>query len=142
MENASKALLIAGGFLIAIILLSLFAYLFTSMSESSGRIADMILASEKSEYNQKFLNYDGRGAENPLSIQEVITLTNLAKDCNRNMKFPCKVTVKVDTEEWQDKNEDFLNSKLQDSIENKYSCSVGIDTSVEVVNIVTLTKLN
>ena len=38
MENASKALLIAGGVLIAILLLTLFSYLFRQMASSTSNI--------------------------------------------------------------------------------------------------------
>ena len=58
MENASKALLIAGSVLIAILLLTLFSYLFTKMSEDSSRIVDAIEQNNKLEFNQQFLTYD------------------------------------------------------------------------------------
>ncbi len=61
MENASKALLISAAVLIAILLLSLFAYLMTKMSENTARIYTIIEESKITEFNQQFLNYEGRG---------------------------------------------------------------------------------
>ena len=52
MENASKALIIAGGVLIAIFLLTLFTYLFSHMAESTSGIYSMLDQAEISEFNQ------------------------------------------------------------------------------------------
>jgi hypothetical protein len=61
MENASKALLIAAAVLIAILLLTLFSYLMTRMSENTARIHAIMEQSEIAEFNQQFFNYEGRG---------------------------------------------------------------------------------
>lgn len=61
MENASKALLISAAVLIAILLLSLFAYLMTKVSENTSRIYAIMEQSKITEFNQQFLNYEGRG---------------------------------------------------------------------------------
>ena len=95
MENASKALLIAGGVLIAILILTLFAYLFGQMAENTSNIYNTIEQSEIAEFNQKFINYEGRGigelSDKPLTVQDVATLINLAQDNNKNPKFPTKL---------------------------------------------------
>ncbi|MFR2197112.1 MAG: hypothetical protein ACLS5Y_06125 [Clostridia bacterium] len=54
MENASKALIIAGGILIAILLLTLFSYLFGQMASSTSSIYQTIEKHEKDEFNQQF----------------------------------------------------------------------------------------
>lgn len=90
MENAAKALLIAGGVLIAILLLTLFSYLITSMGESTANVYDTFDESEIAEFNQQFLNYEHR---EDLTAQDVATLINLAQDSNKKSKFPTTVQI-------------------------------------------------
>ena len=99
MENAAKALLIAAGVLIAILLLTLFAYLFSQMAGSASTIYSVLEESEISEFNQQFLNYDGRGISagtTPLSVQDVATLINLAQDSKNDSKFAAKVEIRYE----------------------------------------------
>jgi len=79
MENASKALLIAGGVLIAILVASLGVYFWESFSEQTARIAQQMENDRKTEFNQQFMKYNGMS---DLRIHDVITLINLAKDSN------------------------------------------------------------
>ena len=104
MENAAKALLISGGVLIAILLLTLFSYLIRQMGASTAEIYSKLSEHEISEFNQKFLNYERRGIDftvdeegnrvyNPLTIQELVTLINLAKNNNESRKFPTTISI-------------------------------------------------
>ena len=61
MENASKALIMAGGVLLAMLLLSLGTYLFKNMGVSSSNVYSKLEESDITEFNQQFLNYDDRG---------------------------------------------------------------------------------
>ena len=79
MENASKALLIAAGVLIGILLLTLFAYVYTKLRTDTSEIYSALNRPEISKFNQKFLNYEGR---QDMTIQDVVTIVNLAKDNN------------------------------------------------------------
>ena len=89
MENASKALLIAGGMLLLILVMSLAAYIFKQLgSQTSGFYRDMS-DTEIYEYNQQFFNYEDK----ELRIQDVITVINLAKDTNKRELVP--VTIQV-----------------------------------------------
>ena len=103
MENASKALLIVGGVLIAILLLTVFSYLFQKMALSTSSIYQTIEQNEIAEFNQQFLNYEGRGTKkigtkkdergadvdvyNTLAPQDVATLINLARDAKSKSKI-------------------------------------------------------
>ncbi len=120
MENASKALLISAGVLLAILLLSLFAYLMRQMGASTSGIYSTLSQHEISEFNQKFLNYEGR--EN-LSIQDVITIVNLAKDNNEKANRPTIIEVKVDELDWSNKTTADLNDLLKQKIDLTYSCT-------------------
>ena len=132
MENASKALLIAGSVMIGIMLLTLFSYLYTRLSESTASIGAELSASEVTKFNEKFLRYEGRGVvqdTEPLSVQEVATLMNLTKDCNESRKYPTTVTINLggsnilnqylDSKDWLDKKK--LSSDTYKCIEIKTS---------------------
>ena len=138
MENASKALLISAGVLMAILLLSLFAYIIRQMGASTSGIYSTLSQHEISEFNQKFLNYEGR--EN-LSIQDVVTIVNLAKDNNKSEKRPTIIEVKVDDLSLANKTLDEINNLIKDNLNTTYSCSkVKISTSTLLVYEVIINK--
>ena len=127
MENASKALLISAGVLIAILLLTLFSYLMRQMGDSTSGIYSTLSQHEITEFNQKFLNYEGR---DNLSIQYVVTIINLAKDNNEKLNRPTIIEVKVDGSDWPDKTLDVVKQNL----DKTYTCSnVNINQSTLLV---------
>lgn len=138
MENASKALIIAGGVLIAILLLTLFSYLFGQMANSSSNIYDTLEKHEISEFNQQFINFDGR---KNLTVQDVATLINLAQNSEKNSKFKSKVEIKLNntniastmsSDRWLKNN---ISSNAQ------YTCtSVHINTDTLLVDRVELSR--
>lgn len=77
MENASKALLIAGEILIAIVILSIGVYLYTTFNNVSEEYNKEIKFKQILEFNQNFTKYQNR--EN-ITIQEIITIANFAKE--------------------------------------------------------------
>lgn len=79
MENAAQALIIAGGVLIGVILLSIAAYLGLTMSEYAANTQAQINRNETNQFNQKFIEYEGL---KNLSIQDVVTVKNLALEEN------------------------------------------------------------
>lgn len=58
MENASKALLIAGGVLIAMLLISLLIYGWTVVSEYQDSKKELADIEDVSKFNDQFLQYD------------------------------------------------------------------------------------
>ena len=147
MENASKALLIAGSVLIGMLLLTLFVYLYTQLSENASNVYSTLDHAEISKFNQKFLNYKGRGKDvvgyddsgkpitNPLTIQDVVTIVNMAKDNNKEQRKQVTINVKVDGSEWTTKTN--LENEILNKLENKYKCTaVNIDSETELVNSV------
>lgn len=82
MENAAQALIIAGGVLIGIILLSIAAYLGFTMSEYVANTQEQINRNEVNQFNQQFIRYEGL---NNLTIQDVITVKNLALEENKKI---------------------------------------------------------
>ena len=140
MENASKALLMAGGVLITILLLTLFSYIFRTMGASSSRIYDFLEKHEIDEFNEQFLNYKGR--ENPLSAQDVATIINMAQQANEDPKFPTTITVTIngtaftnDYKNWLYSYRSLLNADPNNP--PKYKCTkVNINSSTGLVDIV------
>ena len=142
MENAAKALLISAGVLIAILVMSLFSYIVTQMSEDTASIAEIAQKSKISKFNQQFLNFDDK---HNLTIQDVATIVNLALDNNESKKRPIYITVKVNNETWTDTYKNKSDKILEENVQNiidqvTYSCTVNIDTSTLYVKEVIITK--
>ena len=70
MEDASKALFIAAGILIGILVLSLGVYLFVYMSGETGKISVRIEENQLQEFNEQFLKYQNKFAF-PHSIHQI-----------------------------------------------------------------------
>lgn len=137
MENASKALIIAGGVLIAILLLTLFTYLFSKMATGTSKIYDMMEQSEIAEFNQKFLNYKGR---NDLTVQDVVTIINLAKDGTDGPNAKASVTVKLDGNPVTSTVLVLLSRSANSTKPEKYTCQqVIVDTDTLLVKEVQIT---
>jgi hypothetical protein len=77
MENASKALIMAGEVLIGVLVLSLLAIAFRAAGSFSKAVDDNIQTKLINEFNVKFENYN----KDNLTAQDVITIANLAKEC-------------------------------------------------------------
>ena len=85
MENASKALLMAGGVLLGVLILSLAVFLFTNFGGTSSRIHDNIEENQIAQFNSQFTKYAGN--EN-VTIHDVVTMANLATENNKYYEFP------------------------------------------------------
>lgn len=81
MENASKALLMAAGILVGILILSLFVYELTYMSNNAKEFYDQEYVDQIAEFNAKFQKYANR---KDINAQEVVTIYGYVKDWNEN----------------------------------------------------------
>ena len=103
MENASKALLIAGGVLLMILLLSFAMFMVRRIGSQSNDLYVELSQSKIDEFNQSFFNYeisndnvklDKHGKPiNALRIQDVVSILNLASTYNNSQKYPVEVNV-------------------------------------------------
>ena len=91
MEDASKALLMAAGILIGILIISLAVYLFRSVAGFSNEYDETQITKELSMYNNKFEKYEGRSN---LTIHDIVSVKNLAEEYEKN--YNEKITVKLD----------------------------------------------
>lgn len=78
MENAVQALLIAAGVLIGVMVLSLGVTLFSSLGEYIGNTQEEIDANAVQKFNEQFTRY----IDADLTIQDVVTAANTARESN------------------------------------------------------------
>lgn len=84
MENASKALLMAAGVLIGLLILSLAVYLFATFGASSAEIHKQNEVNQLNQFNTQFTSYEGK---EDITIYDIITVANLANDNNYNYEL-------------------------------------------------------
>ena len=97
MENASKALLMAAGVLMGVVILSLAAYLFVTFSSSADDVKSEIANNQLNKFNSQFLAYEQR---EDLTVYDILTEVNLAENNNKYYQLEPGdtnyITVKVD----------------------------------------------
>ena len=102
MENASKALIMAGGLLIAILLVSLLLYAWSMMSKYQASKNEIKNIEDVAKFNEQFTNYDRDDVEG----YEIISLANRVADYNNkyssasdsknDIKYnPITITIKI-----------------------------------------------
>jgi len=79
MENASKALLMAGGMLIAILILGLLVLMFTSISNNAKSREEIKIVEQLTIYNKEFESYNRK----LLRGTDVVSLINKAISTNK-----------------------------------------------------------
>ena len=80
MENATKAMLIAAGVLIGVMIISLGVALFAELDTYVQSSQEQIRFNEQNSFNAKFTKY----IRDDLTIQDIITVANLANQNNIN----------------------------------------------------------
>ena len=78
MENASKALLMAASVLVALIIIGVLVWMFTSISNTQQTEADSEEIKIMTEYNNKIERFNASG----LYGSEILSLANLIEDYN------------------------------------------------------------
>jgi flagellar basal body-associated protein FliL len=94
MENASQALIIAGGILIAIIVLSVGVYLFVNYSKVSESYEKLQENKEINKFNTNFTKFKDR---TDITAQEIITLKNFVTNYNKQNETNVKVEYPYNT---------------------------------------------
>ena len=140
MENATKALLIAAGVMIGMMILSLGVYLYTNLSSYTEEVKEQMEINSNNKFNTQFLKYVNAtkcSASEPnkinisgtyyktefeLTLQDVITAANLAYENNKSHDLEKSVTDYA--------NENSLNSEdLKNSLYVKVTAPVIKDAS-------------
>lgn len=81
MENASKALIIAGEILIGIVILSLASYIFIQFGSFSSNLNTQISETSITQFNVNFTNFSEKAN---ISAQDIVTVINFANKSNSN----------------------------------------------------------
>ena len=84
MENASKALIMAAGVLIGLLMLSLAVYLFTSFASTSAEVHKENEKQQIDQFNSQFTSYVGSES---ITIYDVVTVANLATETNKYYEY-------------------------------------------------------
>ena len=147
MENVSKALLIAGGMLIMILVMTFAAMLFKKMGEQTSVFYKEMNDTKVSEFNQKLFNYNGAS---DLRFQDVVTIANYARNSNELEIAPVEIKMKIDDEYVDLKQEDadwknWIKEKLAGDLEgenykNRYKCKIKYAENSEYVGEIIIEK--
>lgn len=76
MENATQAILIAGGILLAMLILSVGMSIFITQDKTADAITTKWDTVELNKYNESFVKYEGR---TDVTAQDIVSLVNLSK---------------------------------------------------------------
>ena len=160
MENASKALLIAGAMLILMLVLTVGIYLTKRMSSQTTEIYKALEQSDIDELNQKFYVYEGRN----IYIQDVVSIINLAKNINEKKKIQTKINVEIpenvlDGIEIKDEEghtipnstvakniqdyleEDDINQIISLHLEDSYTCKLEFSEKSQYIDKITINNI-
>ena len=141
MENASKALIIAGAILLAILIISLGIMIY---NQSSGVVNNNAVGEvDISTFNNKFTQYEGdkvRGAQVNALLQQIQS-NNITYKADGNSR---QVSVKVDNNaSWQsgpkpDGAIDGSTAYVKANTGSVYKVTIGTDDKTGLVNTVTI----
>lgn len=155
MENAAKALLMAGEILIGMLLLFLLVYFSNMAYNFTSEIDKNIAKRQIQEFNAKFEIYNNKQDLNP---QDVVTLSNIVKDYNGREDFYTKIKISIagveseykrkiqqgfSTEEGANFMKRYAPEQKQDGTVGKttFSCIMGYDMKSGTITKIEL-KLN
>lgn len=118
MENASKALIMAAGVLIAMMILALAVYLVITFGSVSAEVHQKNEETQILDFNQQFFQYDGR---DDLTIYDVVTVANYARNNNMNYEFSSRPS-KIDDKFYVAVN--LKNGSITEELEFKSSAEL------------------
>ena len=125
MENATKAMLIAAGVLIGVMILSLAAVLISELDAYVESSHERIKFNEQNSFNSQFMKY----ANNSLTIQDVVTAASLAYQNNidynatedeRGNQATLYVAVYLNGTAIESNISDNVSKLLSENLEQKY----------------------
>ena len=156
MENASRALMMAAGVLIGLMILSLAVYLITSFGSASAEAHKTNEQNRINEFNTRFTQYEGR---EDITIHDVATVVNLARSNNEeygltssaNSENTLYIEVFLEGASIEQPNaKNNIEQLIQDDIDSiqgttdkklpTYNCRVEINPNTQRVNRVYFTK--
>ena len=153
MENASKALLMAAGVLIGVLILSLAVYLFATFGATSSELHRQNDANRVNEFNAQFTSYE---VKDDNTFYDIITLVNLAKNNNQYYELTTSeegnyyISVNVNKGTYINNLEKLSENKLNELLKSEineqngelptYQCKVTISPITGLVKYVDFTR--
>ncbi len=92
MDAAAKALLIAGGILIGVLIISLSMYFYTSFQDAYNRSSDIHSAYQKQLFNSEFTKYDNGTAIKGYEVYNLLTKASEIVNDENAMVYPFTVS--------------------------------------------------
>ena len=142
MENASKALIMAAGILIAIMILSLAVYLVVTFGSFSANVHKQNEQNEIQAFNAQFLAYQNM---DDVTIHDIVTVANYAREnnakyelnpSNRDNKNTYYVSVKIGNNDYVEAfNKNSLDEKIKQDLKVVQYNDGNLPTYNCVVNI-------
>lgn len=140
MENATKALLIAGSVLIAIVLIAVGIKILGSTSGTVNQVESVSNAMEKSIFNSQYTQFEGeqKGTAVKKLINQAKTYNATVKDRNRRIKIKTTATGLDSHPQGISDAADINKICDQIKISNTYKIIVDIDETTGFVNRITI----
>ena len=151
MENASKALIMAAGVLLGVMVISLGTYLFSVFGGSSREISGQIEQNKISEFIVQFTKYLGIET---LRVHDVVNIANLAMENNKNYygndfnilknskNEPFYIQVKLENSgSYSTSNLELNENKFEDFIK-EYSLKISGNTTTPIYFKCTSVEIN
>jgi len=129
MENASKALLIAGAILIAILLIAIAMYVYSTSQGNVNQAMASLDVQQIQSLNQAWLNYEGKQT----GSQVKALINRLAANANSYREEPEKV-VGIESCSATAEDDDIATDEAEIDIENLIDSEDGIDDLIEAMN--------
>lgn len=136
MENASKALIMAGSVLIGIIILSTFVYIFRSSANFAQSYETTVGAKNIVNFNNRFEKFLDR---TDVTMYEILSLINFAKDYNQkdNRDTVNGIDVMINNSTYMKKSENDIIKEIKNDPQKKYICvGVEYDKDTQIVNLI------
>lgn len=152
MENASKALLMAAGVLVGLLIISIAVFLFSDFAATSSRVHDELEQERIRQFNTQFIKYVGKES----TIYDIISVINTAKDSNNYYNLTQAdssnyyITVNFKGKKQEHKNKEELDELIKADVNSvsknnaflkTYNCEVEINPNTKLVNVVNFTEI-
>lgn len=127
MENASKALVMAGGILIALLVIGALLLMFNQLSDYQKSGTTLTKTSQLTDFNKEFVQF----TYDNIKGYDLITLVNKVVDYNKksgignSVNYEEKISLTIDITKF--KNKYGTNGKLQAFTKNSYTIKDGSD---------------
>lgn len=140
MENASKALIIAGAILIAVALISIFMYVFTAIGHFNSQTQAQQYSNQVIAYNRFFVEsaYDVNPSLNGVQIYgyDAYNIIRKAKDMNLDEDAPVTIAINAPSETIFDADGDgILTDQEKIKMQSQFTYRYEMDSEGYVVRI-------